>query len=61
MKKYYTIKSIDLAKAIVFITGQKYYIFKDLKEQGVVYSFKNTEKLQKSLYYLNKAREELHI
>lgn len=60
MKKYYTVKSIDLAKAMVFITGQQYYVFNDVKEGGLIYSFENTENLQKSLYYLNKARKELH-
>ena len=59
MKKYCIVKSLDLAKAIVFVTGQNYYIYDDLKGDGKVYSFKNTIKFQKAMDYLNNIREEI--
>lgn len=59
MKNYCIVKSLDLAKAIVFVTGEQYYIYDDLKGDGKVYSFKNTVKFQKAMDYLNNLKEEL--
>lgn len=48
--KYYSVKSLDLARAVKFITQQDYMIFDNDKIEGQkVYSFLNTEKLQKAI------------
>ncbi|WP_391116013.1 hypothetical protein [Psychrobacillus sp. L3] len=48
--KYYAVKSIDLAKALVFITGQDYYKFEDKKNDGKkIHSFKDTDVLRSAL------------
>lgn len=60
MDKYYAVKTLDLARAIHFITGEKYLIFDDINDcNRKIYSFKNTEKLRKSLDILNNARRDL--
>lgn len=57
--EYYVIKNINLAKALVFITGEKYYTYDDLKGDGKIYTFKDTKKFRKALTYLNDIRREL--
>lgn len=60
-KEYYIVKSNDLARALVFITGQRYYIFNDNNDnEKRVYSFEVTDRLSKALDILNDARKELY-
>jgi hypothetical protein len=58
MNKYYTVKNEHLAKAIAFVTGQRYMIFNDLKNEGeYIYSFENTDKLREVKQKLNELKE----
>lgn len=57
MNKYYTVKNEHLAKAIAFVTGQRYMIFNDLKKEGeFIYSFENTDKLREVKQKLNELK-----
>lgn len=48
--KYFSVKSLDLARALRFVTMQNYMIFDDFEKEGrKVYSFENTAKLQDAL------------
>lgn len=59
MGKYYVVKSLMMANALTFMTGQKPYIYDSLSEVGKhVYSFLNTEELQKALLILNDAKNK---
>lgn len=58
MNKYYTVKNEHLAKAIAFVTGQRYMVFNDLKNKGeYIYSFENTDKLKDAKQKLNELKE----
>ena len=60
MSDYYTVKNENLAKAIAFVTGQRYMIFNDLKKEGeYIYSFENTDKLRNAKLKLNELKQEL--
>lgn len=55
--KYFSVKSLDLARALRFITMQSYMIFDDFEKEGrKVYSFENTEKLQDVLLEITKLK-----
>jgi hypothetical protein len=54
MNKYFSINQKSLADALVFL-GFNYMKFDD-KKYGKVYSFINSEKLQKSIHELNKLK-----
>lgn len=57
--KYYAVKGNDLARALVFVTGQNYMIFDDINCKGKkIYSFKNTQELREALKILNDLRNK---
>lgn len=57
--RYYFVSSIDLARAIVFITGEHYYILDDREDKTKkIYSFKNSRKLQEVIEIIIKLQEE---
>lgn len=57
--KYYAVKGNDLARALVFATGQSYMIFDDINCKGKkVYSFENTPELREALKILNDLRNK---
>lgn len=59
-KKYYVVKSLMMANALTFITGQKPYVYDSLSEKGKhVYSFMNNEMFQEALLILNEAKNKL--
>lgn len=45
--KYFVVDSFQLACALMYVTGQKYYKF-DNEEHGKVYSFINTKEFQEA-------------
>lgn len=52
--KYYIVKSIDMARALRWLTKENYFIFDDATNPNYkVYSFLNTPKLQEALKDLN--------
>lgn len=57
--RYYFVSSIDLARAIVFITGENYYILDDREDKTKkIYSFQNSRKLQEAIERIIKLQEE---
>lgn len=59
-KKYYVVKSLMMANALTFITGQKPYVYDSLSKKGKhVYSFMNNEVFQEALLILNEAKDKL--
>ena len=58
MNKYFAINQRSLADALVFL-GFNYYKYNDDK-YGKVYSFVNSEKLQKSIHELNKLKNKIN-
>ena len=58
MNKYFSINQKSMADALVFL-GFNYMKFDD-KKYGKVYSFANSEKLQKSIHELNKLKIQIN-
>jgi hypothetical protein len=60
-EKYYIIKKKNLAEAINFVTGMKYYILDDrLDSKNKFYSFENTEVFRKALTELTQLKSKLN-
>lgn len=60
MDKYYTVNQIDLAKAIVWLTGQSFMKFDDKRDVNKkIFSFKNTEKVQLAVKQLVVLKNDL--
>ena len=55
MNKYFSINQKSMADALVFL-GFNYYKFDD-KKYGKVYSFVNSDKLQRSIQELNELKD----
>lgn len=58
MNKYFSINQKSMADALVFL-GFNYYKFDDIK-YGKIYSFVNSDKLQKSIHDLNELKIEIN-
>jgi hypothetical protein len=58
MNKYFSINQKSMADALVFL-GFNYMKFDD-KKYGKIYSFVNSEKLQKSIHELNKLKNYIN-
>lgn len=59
---YYVVKSLDLAKAILFVTGEIYYIYDDREDRTKkIYSFKKSDRLLKAIELIFKVKEELSV
>lgn len=59
--KYFTVRNEGVAKSLTFLTGQKYLVFNDLRNEGqYIFSFENTEKLRLAKFKLNELKEELN-
>lgn len=57
-KKYYVINDKNLACAVRWITGLRFYVF-DNENGDKVYSFENTERFYRALTFLNENRNKL--
>lgn len=59
---YYVVKSLDLAKSILFVTGESYYIYDDREGRNKkIYIFKKSERLLKAIELIFKVKEELSM
>lgn len=59
-KKYYIVRSKRLAITIEFLSGLTYYIHDNVYVEGKkIYTFENTDKLQKVLSYIDSGRNLL--
>lgn len=59
--KYFTVRNEGVAKALTFLTGQKYLVFDDLRNEGQhIFSFENTEKIRLAKFKLNELKEEIN-
>jgi hypothetical protein len=59
--KYFAVRNEGVAKALTFLTGQKYMVFNDLRNVGQhIFSFENTEKIRLAKLKLNELKEELN-
>ena len=56
-KKYYTTKYKAKADCIMFLSGENYMIFDDKRGTGKIYSFINSEKIQKILKEIDRIKE----
>jgi hypothetical protein len=60
-EKYYIIKKKNLAEAINFITGMRFYIMDDrLDSKNKFYSFENTELFRQALTELTQLKSKLN-
>lgn len=59
--KYYVIKKENLAKAINFVTGMRFYVMDDrLDSNNKFYSFENTELFRQALTELTQLKSKLN-
>ena len=56
-KKHYPTKYKAKADCIMFVSGEKYMIFDDMRGEGKIYSFINSEKIQKILKEIDRIKE----
>ena len=56
---YYYVHDKNLANTLLWLTGERYLIFDDLKGNGKKYSFIDNYKIRKALDVLNSTRAEL--
>ena len=56
-KKYYTTKYKAKADCIMFLSGENYMIFDDMRGEWKKYSFINSEKIQKILKEIDRIKE----
>lgn len=62
MEQYFKVKNKYMADALSFLSDDfRYYTFDDLETGKKIYSFKNSEKLQKAVDFLLKYKKELNI
>ena len=59
-KKYFYVRELDFAKALLWTTGQNFMRFDDKRiEGGKIYSFENTEEIQHAAKKLLEMQKEL--
>ena len=59
-KKYFYVRELDFAKALLWTTGQNFMRFDDKQiKGGKIYSFKNTEEIQLAAKRLREMQKEL--
>lgn len=60
-KKYYVVESLTLANALMYITGQKPYIFNSREDEDKkVWSFVKDEDFIKAIKEINRLKKEFY-
>lgn len=59
--RYYVVESLTLANALMYITGQKPYVFNSKEDENKkVWSFIRTEEFEEAIKEMNRLKRELY-